>query len=70
MLLEIHLLENAFTGIFYLDYYVKIIHTPSHSVTCQRIVMLMLELEQTTFEELAQEASSVEDIIPLGIAQL
>jgi hypothetical protein len=31
---------------------------------------MMLELEQTTFEELAQEALSVNDLIPLSIAQL
>jgi hypothetical protein len=30
---------------------------------------MMLELEQTTFEELAQEALSINDLIPLGIAQ-
>jgi Rrf2 family iron-sulfur cluster assembly transcriptional regulator len=30
---------------------------------------MMLELEQTTFEDLAQEALSVNDLIPLGITQ-
>ena len=31
--------------------------------------MILQELEQVTFEDLAREASSLQDLIPLGIAQ-
>jgi hypothetical protein len=39
---------NALTGVFYLDYYAKIIYTPSLSVTRQTIVSLKRENARLT----------------------